>query len=217
MKPFVSRMASFQHNIFYVKQGRVLDVGCGSGWCLDNYKALGWDTHGIEMGADSAEVARKGGHDIFLGELREAGYRDNTFDAVTLWDTLEHVYNPAETIRELARICKPGGRIYTYVPNYGSAYAKRFRDRWFMFTAPLHYYHYTSETLRYLLATSGLTIEDVQYPLGGAGIQPTLAAAYSGRGILGSIACHSVVRKVLRQLDRLMPRGHLLMIARKPA
>ena len=109
LRPVISRTSSFRHNIHYVKDGRVLDVGCGSGWCLNNYQQLGWETHGTELDPESATIAGEAGHQVFLGELPSAHYPDNHFDAVTFWDALEHIHNPAEIIREAFRVCRPGG------------------------------------------------------------------------------------------------------------
>ena len=208
----VSRAAGFQHNIHCVPGGRVLDVGCGNGACLSRYKALGWQTFGTEVGPESASLARAAGHDIFLGELHDAHYPDGFFDAVTLWDALEHIPNPRETMAEVNRICRPGGRVYVYVPNYGSWYARRFHDKWFMFTAPLHYYHYTSQTLTLLLTKSGFHNVQILYPLGGAGIAPTISAATLRFSILHSVAVNFFFGGLLRAADPFMPRGHLLAI-----
>jgi len=211
----VSRTPGFQHNIHYVPHGRVLDVGCGNGTCLTRYKQLGWETFGTEIGSDSASFARAAGHDIFLGELKVAHYPDAYFDAVTLWDALEHIPNPGETMAEVYRVCRPGGRAYVYVPNYGSWYARRYRDKWFMFTAPLHYYHYTAQTLTRLL--SGAAFRDVQirYPLGDAGFLPTLSAASLATPRLHSIITSRAGARLLKLADRMMPWGHLLAIASK--
>jgi 2-polyprenyl-3-methyl-5-hydroxy-6-metoxy-1,4-benzoquinol methylase len=217
LRPLASRMGTFQHNIRHVPGGRVLDVGCGNGWCLDTYKRLGWQTYGTEMGPDSAKLAQEAGHNVFLGELKDARYPDNSFDVLTLWDALEHIHNPAETIAELNRVCRPGGWIYIYVPNYGSGYARRFRDRWFMFTAPLHYYHYTAESLTLLLNKEGFNQVEMHFPLGGAGFKPTLAAATLGQPIRHALVTRGPLAYLLKLADRLMPDGHLLAIARKQA
>ncbi len=212
--PVWTRLAWFRHNIAEVPGGSVLDVGCGNGGLLTIYRRLGWKTSGTEVGPDSAALGRQAGHEIFLGELAEAKYTSGNFDVVTLWDALEHIHNPNETMAEVFRVCRPGGHVYVYVPNFGSGYARRYRDKWYMFTAPLHYYHYSSETLGRLLRRVGFDAVDFRYPLGGAGLHPTLCAATGG--LLNRLVAYGPLAALLRFADRLMPRGHLLAIARKP-
>ena len=214
--PVWSRLAWFQHNIGFVSNGIVLDAGCGNGGVLSIYRNLGWRTFGNEIGPESAALARKAGHDIFVGELQEARYAADSFDAVTLWDALEHIHNPAETMAEVFRVCRSGGQVYVYVPNFGSAYARRYRDKWFMFTAPLHYYHYTAETLTALLQRSGFNVLEMKYPLGAVGLLPTLTAN-ARAGSSWTLLTLRLAGFVLRAIERLLPRGHLLAIARKPS
>jgi SAM-dependent methyltransferase len=211
----ISRTAGFRRNIHYVPKGRVLDVGCGNGSWLTIYKNLGWETFGTEIGSESASIARASGHDIFLGDLRDAHYPDGSFDAVTLWDALEHIPNPAETMVEVYRVCRPGGRVYVYVPNFASWYARHFQDKWYMFTAPLHYYHYTPQTLTRLLNGVGFCNVHIQYPLGDAGFAATISAATLSFPILHSMVVNFFCAASFRLADRLMPRGHLLAIAPK--
>lgn len=214
---FVASMVGrfIKRNIHYIPQGRVLDVGCGNGTCLTTYKKLGWETFGTEVASDSAALARASGHEIFLGELKDAHYSNADFDAVTLWDSLEHIPNPSETMAEVYRVCRPGGRVYVYVPNYGSWYARHFHDKWFMFTAPLHYYHYTAQTLTRLLNDAGFNNIEIRYPLGDAGFMPTLSAATLEHSIIHSLVVNFPVADLLKLADRVMPRGHLLAVARR--
>jgi SAM-dependent methyltransferase len=213
----VSRTAAYQRNIYYAPHGRVLDVGCGNGACLTKYKELGWETFGTEVGSDSATLARAAGHDIFLGELKDAHYPEACFDAVTLWDALEHIPNPGETMAEVYRVCRPGGRVYVYVPNFGSWYARHYHDNWFMFTAPLHYYHYTVQTLTRLLKYSSFRDIQIRFPLGDAGFLPTISAATVESPIIHSMITTPPCAMLLKLADRFLPRGHLLAVANKAA
>ena len=212
----VSRTAALARNIQYTPNGRVLDVGCGNGFCLNIYKKLGWETFGTEISPDSANIARAAGHQISLGELRDAHYPDGFFDAITLWDALEHIANPAEVTAEAHRVCKRGGRIYVYVPDYDSRYARYFRDRWFMFTAPLHYYHYTAQTLTRLLSDARFHSVHIRRPLGDAGLLPTLSAASREHAVLHATLAGFPVASLLKLVEKWLPGGHLLALALKP-
>lgn len=213
--PLLSRMESFGHYVRWVPGGKVLDVGCGNGRTLSKHRQLGWKTYGTEVGLDSARLAREAGHEIYVGELHDAKLPSDSFDAVTLWDALEHIHNPMETAREIFRICRPGGSVYIYVPNFGSVYGQRFQGYWYMFTAPIHYYHYTSETLSDLLKRAGFINVEIEYPLGAAGFQPTLAASAENSWWKPLVAA-GPGKALLKLADKVMPFGHLLAIANKP-
>jgi SAM-dependent methyltransferase len=212
--PLFSQWAGFSKYVTKVAGGRILDVGCGNGHTLSVYKGLGWHTFGNELGEDSARLAKQAGHEIFLGELRAAEYPNSFFDAVTMWDALEHIHDPLSTLCEIRRILKPDGRLYISVPNFGSWYARKFRDKWFMFTAPLHYYHYTDRTLTDLLHRAQLKDVQISYPLGDAGLRPTVHSASGGAALRQALA-FTPVNLTLKALDYFMPKGHLLAVATK--
>jgi methionine biosynthesis protein MetW len=214
MLPFTRRWTATRKYIYPVSGGRVLDVGCGNGQWLAEYKRLGWEAEGIEPSLTSAAIARQAGHRVITGELSEAQYPADHFDAVTLWDALEHIHNPGEIVREIYRITRLNGRVYISVPNFGSRYARQFKDQWFMFTAPLHYYHYTQDTLSRLLREAGFGSVQVSFPLGDVGLQPTLRAAWQHNKVLQGML-NVGGAKLLAGLDLFLPRGHLLAIGVK--
>ncbi len=196
-------------------QPRVLDVGCGSGASLTGYKRLGWITYGNEVDPDSAAMARSAGHEVMIGEVKDAAFPTAFFDAITLWDALEHIHNPASTMQELFRVTKPGGTVHISVPNAGSWYWRKLKDKWFMFTAPLHYYHYTETTLRFLLATSGFIDIRITRPLGDVGIRPTLRTMALEHTLSRWAMGSRLVNWILSLVEVVMPSGHLHATAKK--
>ena len=90
--------------------GRLLDVGCGNGALLRAAAALGFAAEGLEVSAKAA--ARAGGfpvrvYDGDLPRLPPCG----PYDAVVLWDVLEHLGDPVGSLRALRGCLKPGGRL----------------------------------------------------------------------------------------------------------
>jgi SAM-dependent methyltransferase len=135
--------------------GTILDVGCGSGISLDWAREFGWATHGVEISEGAVESARERGHAVVLGQLEEAKYPDGTFDVVRAWHSLEHLPHPAQSLREMHRILKPGGRLWVEVPNVGSFLGATFRGRWFHLDPPRHLQNFSPATLRRMLAEAG--------------------------------------------------------------
>jgi 2-polyprenyl-3-methyl-5-hydroxy-6-metoxy-1,4-benzoquinol methylase len=204
-----------QRYITWIPGGRVLDIGCGNGQALSTYKALGWDTYGCEVATESARLAANAGHAIYIGQLADAKYPSEYFHVVTLWDTLEHVHNPGETLREVQRVLRPGGQVYISVPNAGSIFWLAFRDKWFMFTCPLHYFHYRAETLRYLLNHTGFEVSRILSTAGNAGVTQTIQVLATSRAWLRLFLLNRVAIGVLKRMDRVMPWGHLVGVGAK--
>lgn len=207
--PYTSRYIMPAKIIDPVENGKVLDIGCGNGSMLTRYKRLGWQTFGQEISSDSGEIAKEAGHEIFIGDLFDANYPSQGFDAVTLWDSLEHIPNPSEVIQEVYRLLKPGGKIYISVPNFGSWYGRKFEDKWYMFTSPVHYYHYDKKTLAFLLSEQGFTTVETSFPLGGAGIHPTLMNANREKPGKLKFLKSPLGYRLFGIIDRFAPGGHL--------
>ena len=142
--------------------GRVLDVGCGPGWFLDQMRRRGWQTRGTERSAGAVKHARDVLNlDVRAQELDELVAEGVSYDAVVLWHVAEHMYDPATTLRNIALLLRPGGVLIIAVPNFGSPEAKIGKDRWFHLDVPRHLFHFTSARLMSLLVDAGLEPREV--------------------------------------------------------
>lgn len=149
--------------------GTLLDIGCATGVFLDAMRRQGhWELHGVEVNPDVAEVARRDHRlDVFAGTLEEAAYPDNHFDVVTLWDVLEHLHDPAATLREIHRILKDDGIVVIRVPNLASWDAQWFGRYWAGYDAPRHLCVFSPQTLACMLAGAGFSVLDESSAIAG--------------------------------------------------
>lgn len=138
----------------YVQKGRLLDVGCATGDFLSEMRRQpGWSVVGVEPSPPASRyAAEKVGPSIFRGTLNDAPFPDGAFDAVTMWDVLEHVYRPREVIAEVARILRPGGVFVVSHPNIRSIDRQLFGSVWVGYDLPRHTYLYPLELLRQIMA-----------------------------------------------------------------
>jgi SAM-dependent methyltransferase len=97
--------------------------------------------------------------DVFAGEITDAGFADNSFDIVTMWDVLEHVRDPLRVLCEVRRILRPGGLLLCSTPNVDSVDANLFGRYWIGYDFPRHLYVFSSSTLGRLLRQAGLHVE----------------------------------------------------------
>src|SRR5215475_12172558 len=152
------RWVARKSSIYAHRQGgRILDLGCSSGAFLESLKGQGWELHGIEMSEAVAKraEARTGGQ-VFVGDVLDAPFAPETFDVVTCFDVLEHVYQPREVLRKVVEWLKPGGVYYVLVPNIDSGEARLFRSYWYGLELPRHLSHFSPQSLRYAAQSVGL-------------------------------------------------------------
>ncbi len=130
---------------------RLLDAGCGSGRTLEDLVHYG-EVCGIELNPDAAEVARaRGRGEVRVGRLEELPWESATFDLITCLDVIEHTPDDRATLRELRRVCKPGGWLLVTVPAYQALWS--LHDE-----ANHHYRRYGRRTLRAAAQDAGWTV-----------------------------------------------------------
>jgi len=150
------------------KPGRLLDIGCSTGLFLNTMQSKhGWESYGVEINEYPASIAReKYQLNIFQGSLEQASYPPAFFDAVTLWDVLEHLPDPASTLQEVRRIIKPDGVLLIRVPNYDSWDATIFGPAWAGLDVPRHFYVFSRNCLLKLLEKNGFTTPKLNCKIG---------------------------------------------------
>lgn len=102
-----------------VKSRCVLDIGCGGGLFLAKMKEAGADVIGIELSDTRAYYAKtKHGIEVVKRTIEDDYWQafHGTFDAVTLWDVIEHVNFPLATLRAAAEMLKSGGILLIDTP-----------------------------------------------------------------------------------------------------
>ncbi len=153
------------------KAGRILDVGCATGIFLYGMKQRGWETFGVEPSHHAAEFARKRFNlEVVEGYLEEANFESSYFDVVTLWDVLEHVPSPRETLKEISRILKPGGWLVLSLPNPDSWERSWFGKYWAGWDVPRHFHIFNQDTLTHYLQTADLKLVEISSFTGRHGV-----------------------------------------------
>lgn len=206
----------------YKTSGALLDLGCSSGSFLESLPRNSWKLYGIEMSAEGAKTAEaRAGAQVFVGDILDAPFSAGSFDVITCFDVLEHVYEPRRVMARVSEWLKPGGIFYVLVPNIDSAEARVFRSYWHGLELPRHLFHYSPASLKFLAESAGLqavSLETRRNPAVGTslryvgddvfrsvGIKRT-PVAYRGEPSLPWRAARKVVRMtVLRSLLAMAP------------
>ncbi len=142
----------------------IVDIGCAYGYFLELAVQRGWRAHGVEVSAHAAEMARKqAGVPVHAGTLETASFSPSSFDAATLWDVLEHTFDPRRELLFVNRILKPRGCLFLTLPDAGSLTARLLGRHWFGFKkAAEHNYFFSRETLRRLLWETGFEMVEAR-------------------------------------------------------
>jgi 2-polyprenyl-3-methyl-5-hydroxy-6-metoxy-1,4-benzoquinol methylase len=162
-------------------EGKILDIGAGSGSFLASMKALGWDPYGVDISPEAVERARGLGITMFQGEVHNTAFPDQFFDVITLRAVLEHVHQPVETLRAVFRILKDQGVVYIVVPNIDSLNFRLFGRFWYALEAPRHLYAYSPSVMRQLAEKTGFKVLSMRFRSSTLGLRASLQYWYDDR------------------------------------
>jgi SAM-dependent methyltransferase len=126
-------------------KGRVLDLGAG--WAPYSKEIKGAGVVTIDHDASRLPMA--------VGACTALPFGDNSFDSILCTEVLEHVSEPDEALKELARVVKPGGAVYATAPML-----------WCLHYEPYDFYRYTGFGLKHLFEKHGFRVDKVE-PIGG--------------------------------------------------
>lgn len=141
---------------------RLLDVGAHIGVMLETAQERGWEAVGVEPSTWSAERARERGLNVINSTLAAAPLAPASFDAVTMWDVIEHLTDPAADLRRTHRLLKPQGIVAIHTIDVESLLARVMGEHWPWFML-MHLYYFSPRTLSQMLTQIGFRVERVMY------------------------------------------------------
>ncbi len=150
------------------RPARLLDVGCATGRFLDAARSRDWDVEGVELNDDTAAIARERGLVVTTGDLG-ALEPEEPFDAITMWDVVEHVPDPVGLLRAAHDLLHPRGILWLATPNVDGLFPKAslaaapLVGRWPHPEPPYHLSQFSERTVRDALTRSGFDRVVVQH------------------------------------------------------
>jgi SAM-dependent methyltransferase len=184
-------------------RGRLIDIGCNEGRGLALYARNGFDAvEGLETNQTAAGAARRRGfvvHTVALADFQP----NRPYDVAVLSNVLEHVFDPAEMLRQVRRILAPGGEVWISCPNAASWQRQLFGRAWINWHVPFHLAHFTDDGLSRTITAGGLvSVEQAQ-------VTPALWLAQS---VMTALAARP--RQPTRAIRRPVPLALLMALAR---
>ena len=101
--------------------------------------------------------------EVNTGDLLDCKYQAEFFDVITMWHSLEHLYEPILTLKEAKRILKDDGLLIIAVPNVDSFAAKVFKKYWYQLEIPIHLIAFTPDSITRMLDAAGFKAKRIYY------------------------------------------------------
>ncbi len=135
-----------------------MDIGAGTGYFANYMKNASYDVTGIEPDSGARKVAQDklGISLIDVGKFEELP--KETFDIVTMWHVLEHVYAIDSYFEKIDKVLKKDGVLFVAVPNYASYGRSVFEEHWIAWDVPKHLWHFSPTSMATLAKKKGYDI-----------------------------------------------------------
>jgi SAM-dependent methyltransferase len=195
----------------------LLEIGCGNGFFLQRATARGWsEVRGVEPSDDAVAKAAPQVADAIVCDMMRPGlFPPQSFDAICLFQVLDHIPNPRAVLETAFELLRPGGHILALNHNARSVSARLLRER-----SPIidieHTYLYDPTTMRRLFELCGFrgaSIDRVRNTYSVAYLSQLLPLQHSTKLNLLRRLRHSRIGAV--QLT--VPLGNICLIAERPS
>ncbi|WP_199423599.1 class I SAM-dependent methyltransferase [Actinotalea solisilvae] len=152
--------------------GRVLDVGCATGYLGAALKERGSEVAGVELDPEAAARAAEVLDEVVVADLETVDlverFGPESFDVVVFGDVLEHLREPLRLLSNATGLLRPGGSVVISIPNVGHADVRlsllqgrwRYSDRGLLDRT--HVQFFTRSTLLAMLTQAGLVAIDLR-------------------------------------------------------
>tara|TARA_B100000315_G_scaffold260087_1_gene319196 strand:+ start:1245 stop:2261 length:1017 start_codon:yes stop_codon:yes gene_type:complete len=214
---------SLLHIPRYVKNGKLLDVGCSWGNYLYQMKRLGWaNIYGIEPNENAVQFAR---NKLGLNNVRRGSsddlhlFSENFFDVINLSMVLEHVYSPQSLLEQLYAITAPGGHVIVSVPDITGFEAKVYRDKCYSLQVPQHLNHFSPQSLRQYIERAGFIVKRIIHQQTDRDLVSSSGYFEDQRlakGLHHPIIRHTAVRMFVTLLSMFGKTSRMTVYVRKP-
>lgn len=140
----------------YTQGTQHLDYGCGTGTFLEYMLRKGYSSEGVEINEGARAMAA-----AFGSVYSSIDGCKNTYDAITLWHVLEHVYDLDQMMAAFHERLQNDGALFIAVPNPNSPDAKHYKEFWAAWDIPIHAHHFSKSSIEALAGRTGFTLKAV--------------------------------------------------------
>lgn len=143
-------------------QGRLLDIGAGSGILVEEALNLGFEAVGLEPSKWLYNKSKERNLPVFLGTFPDERIK-GLFDIITIIDVIEHVPDPVGLLKEASKALSKDGVIVITTPDVNSFFARILGFRWWHFRIA-HIGYFNKKTLSFAGKQAGLKVKKLHRP-----------------------------------------------------
>ena len=155
---FASRLRVLDRFTDPTLHGKLVEIGCAYGFFLDEAGDRFQDRWGIDLNPDGVHHARtEFGVNAVQGDFLDVELSRGVYVGC-LWDTIEHLRDPARYIEHFARAAEPGSLLAVTTGDIGSLVARARGDQWRQIHPPSHIHYFSVRTLVMLLQRQGFEV-----------------------------------------------------------
>lgn len=162
----VAQSGDWRHERFFesVRPGKLIDLGCGAGSFLAEAQRRGFDAFGVDFNPDYIARGRAMGVrcELVSDFGRFLSSPGGPYSCAALFDVLEHVPEPLDFLKSVARLLSPGGALAISVPN-GARPMPCASWRESFDYPPYHFTRWTEKSLRICLDKAGFNAGAVRF------------------------------------------------------
>ena len=200
LEPLLIKRGGYYANIIrrFMKPGRMLDIGCGSGFLMKGFRDNGWEVKGVEPNRRMASYGiAKFNLDISVSPF-EAYSDQNLFDLIAMIQVIAHFYDVRSCIENASRLLKTNGLLLIETWNRDSLTAKIMGNAWHEYSPPSVVNWFTP---------SSLTMLAKQYGFKCITFKRTLKKIQMGQAklLLSSKSKQSVIVEIAEKIANLIP------------
>lgn len=147
--------------------GRLLDIGTGGGYLMEEAKGQGFDPYGIEPSSGAVLFCKKRKLKVKKGYFKDGMFPQRYFDVIVASHVLEHVPNPQKFLKSASKILKDDGVLCLSQTNYTGTIPKLYGRFWEGWVPDQHFVHFSPVGIEFLLKKTGYSLCKIKLiPLG---------------------------------------------------
>ncbi len=143
---------------YHKDKGSVLDIGAGTADFIDHLDNKNWKVSGVEPNQNARLLAKQKGFHL----KKNISEIERSFDCITMWHVLEHVYDLDFQLQWLKEHLKKTGTLFIAVPNFECYDASFYKSDWAAFDVPRHLYHFSQKSIVRLFEKWGFDLVAVK-------------------------------------------------------
>ncbi|MCL5798227.1 MAG: class I SAM-dependent methyltransferase [Patescibacteria group bacterium] len=139
---------------------KLLDVGCSYGFYSKAFNDQKFDVTGIDISKDAIKFAKNKIKNVILDNF-DHHFFSNTYDAITMFDIIEHLKNPNKSLIKARKLLHQDGILIIQTPNVDSIIAKLSGNKWFWLLTPEHLFLFNISSVKKLLENCGFRVLEI--------------------------------------------------------